>query len=128
MDPDAVLADSAVELAPDDYAVITTERAVSGAFATVDDGRELTHVVREERVDELATLEAEPGWALLTFDATLPFELVGFLARVTSALAEEDVAVFALSAYSTDHVLVRRTDVESALAALSDLGCEVRRP
>ncbi|MDS0294546.1 ACT domain-containing protein [Halogeometricum luteum] len=128
MNPEAILADSAVELAPDDYAVVATERPVSGAFATVDDGREVTQVLREERLDEVETLAAEPGWALLTFDATLPFELVGFLARVASTLAEEDIPVFALSAYSTDHVLVRRADAESALAALSDLGCAVRRP
>jgi hypothetical protein len=127
MDPAAVLMDSVVEVAPDTYAVITAEHEVAGAFATVDDGRETTHVVPEDRLSEIETLECERGWALLTFDVVLPFDLVGFLAAVASALAERDVSIFALSAYSTDHILVQTDDVDRALETLADLGCEIRR-
>ena len=42
-----------------------------------------------------------------------------------TALAEADVSVFALSAYSTDHVLVRRTDLDVAVQQLETLGCAV---
>jgi hypothetical protein len=128
LDPEAVLADATVDVAPETYAVVTVDRAVPDAFATVDDGRELTQVLREARLDEVEALSVERGWTLLTFDVVLPFDLVGFLAVVASALAERDVSVFVLSAFSTDHVLVRESDAETALATLSDLGCEIRRP
>jgi hypothetical protein len=127
MDPETVLQDCVVVVAPESYAVVTTDDEVPGAFATVDDGRERTHVVAEERLDDVETDRCEPGWARLTFDVDLPFDLVGFLAVVASALAERDVSVFVLSAYSTDHVLVRRDDLDAALAALTDLGCSIRR-
>jgi hypothetical protein len=129
MDPETVLEDCAVEVSSDSYAVLTTNRPhdVSGAFATIDDGREVTHVVTEDRLADVEPLDVERGWALLTFDAVLPFELVGFLAVVATALAERDVSIFALSAYSTDHVLVKTVDVERALEALSELGCEIHR-
>jgi hypothetical protein len=129
MVPDAqtVLADCTVVVAPDTYAVITADSDVTDAFATVDDGRETTHVVVESRLDDFDPIDVERGWVRLTFDATLPFDLVGFLAVVASALAERDVSVFVLSAYSTDHVLVKRTDETTALDALSELGCTVRR-
>ncbi|MUV56544.1 ACT domain-containing protein [Halogeometricum sp. CBA1124] len=127
MDPSSVLEGCPVVVASDTYAVVTADGDVPGAFATIDDGRERTHVVPEARVDERAVTRTNPGWTLLTFDVVLPFGLVGFLAVVASALAERDVAVFVLSAYSTDHVLVAEDDAESALAALSDLGCDVRR-
>ncbi|SFK85600.1 hypothetical protein SAMN04487950_1457 [Halogranum rubrum] len=129
MDPEAVLEDCTVDVGAEAYAVVTTdsETAVSDAFATIRDRNETTHVVREERLDAIETLEEKRGWALLTFDAVLPFELVGFLAVVATALAERDVSIFALSAYSTDHVLVQRDDVAEALDALEELGCESRR-
>jgi hypothetical protein len=127
MDPSDVLADSVVEVSADMYAVLTADHDVEDTFATVDDGRETTHVVTEDRLDDIEPAACEPGWRLLTFDVVLPFELVGFLATVATALAAADVSVFALSAYSTDHLLVRQDDLETALATLSDLGCGVRR-
>jgi hypothetical protein len=127
MDPETVLQDCVVRVAPESYAVVTADGEVPHAFATIDDGRERTHVVTEERLDDVETDQCERGWTRLTFDVELPFDLVGFLAVVASALAERDVSVFVLSAYSTDHVLVRRADLEEALAALSELGCVVRR-
>jgi hypothetical protein len=128
MDPSTVLAESVVEVAAETYAVVTTDTDdVVDAFATIDDGRETTHVLPEARLDDVVTVDCEPGWRLLTFDVVLPFELVGFLAVVATALAENDVSIFVLSAYSTDHLLVRQEDLETALETLSDRGCGVRR-
>jgi hypothetical protein len=55
----------------------------------------------------------------------LPFELVGFLAAVATALAEVDVSVFVVSSYATDHVFVREDDLPAAVRRLEELGCEV---
>lgn len=112
------------------YAVARVRAPPAGvdAFATVRDEAETTAVIAESRLDALDGVEAvERGWKRLSFDATLPFDLVGFLARVTTALADADVSVFAVSAYSTDHVLVKRADLETATQRLSDLGCVVER-
>jgi hypothetical protein len=128
MDPRTVLEDSVVEVSKRRYAVVTTGSDVEGTFATIDDGRELTHVVSEERLTDLQPIDAEPGWRVLTFDVVLPFDLVGFLAVVASALADAGVSIFALSAYSTDHVLVAERDLQTALETLSELGCSVRDP
>jgi hypothetical protein len=46
---------------------------------------------------------------------------------VATALADEGVSIFALSAYSTDHVLVKEADADRAVETLSDLGCGIRR-
>jgi hypothetical protein len=127
VDPETVLQDCVVVVAPETYAVVTADEEIPHAFATIDDGRERTHVIAEERLDDVEADRCEPGWARLRFDVDLPFDLVGFLAVVASALAERDVSVFVLSAYSTDHVLVRRDDLEKALAALADLGCRPER-
>lgn len=125
----ATLDECTVVVAPDTYAVVTTDEStpVGEAFATISDTRETTHVVVEHRLDDIQTQQSERGWRLLTFDIVLPFELVGFLATVASALAENDVSLFALSAYSTDHILVQDGDLGRTLDTLSDLGCQIRR-
>jgi hypothetical protein len=52
----------------------------------------------------------------------LPFGLVGFLARVSRALADEKVSILAISAFSTDHILVKESDLPRAIKKLQSLG------
>lgn len=60
-------------------------------------------------------------YRLITFDVILPFDVVGFLAAITEKLAAAGVSVYALSAYSRDHILVRKQDLSIALATLEAL-------
>ncbi|WP_276272913.1 ACT domain-containing protein [Haloarcula litorea] len=107
------------------YAVCRTDDPPADAFAVVRDESETTAVVPESHPAVAAAEAATGGWRRLTFDLELPFDLVGFLAAVASALSEADVAVFVVSAYSTDHVLVDEADLDAALAELDGLGCAV---
>jgi len=52
---------------------------------------------------------------------------VGFLARVSGALAEEGISIFVISSYSTDHILVKEKDVLKAIRKLEELGCIVEK-
>ncbi len=70
-------------------------------------------------------IEIEKGWKILTFDMVLPFWLVGFLAKVSKVLADEKIPIFAISAYSTDHILVKEKDLARAGEKLKELGCIV---
>ncbi|WP_416840170.1 ACT domain-containing protein [Haloferax sp. DFSO52] len=108
------------------YTVYKTERPESSAFATIRDETETTVIAETGTIDDSNVIEAERGWKRLTFEMVLPFELVGFLAAVATALADEDISIFAISAYSTDHVLVKDADVEAATTRLEELGCHVR--
>lgn len=60
-------------------------------------------------------------YRLITFDLELDFSVVGYLATLTQALAARGVSVYALSAYSRDHLLVRGADLDTAMAALNAL-------
>ena len=55
----------------------------------------------------------------------LLFGLVGFLAKVSKVLADEKIPIFVISAYSTDHILVKETDLAMAEEKLKELGCVV---
>ncbi|RDZ53188.1 ACT domain-containing protein [Haloferax sp. Atlit-6N] len=125
MDPSDFFEGGTVTVSAATYAVVKAERGDPDAFATIRDENETTVVVEEGRVDEATAVEVERGWKRLTFEMVLPFELVGFLAQVAGALAEEDISIFALSAYSTDHVLVREDNAAAAATKLESLGCTV---
>lgn len=125
MGPTEFLQDGTVSVSEETYAVC---RAVDGhdtAFATVRDETETTVVVEQHNIDTVDASKVESGWKRLTFEMELPFELVGFLAAVATALADVDVSVFVLSTYSTDHVFVKTEDVDSAVSQLETLGCTV---
>ena len=83
----------------------------------------MTVVHRTDTLPAQLIRREEKGWKIITFDVELPFELTGFLAAITEMLAQRKVPVFALSAFSTDHLLIREAHLEAALRALAELGC-----
>jgi uncharacterized protein len=68
----------------------------------------------------------EQGWRLLSVRGPLEFTLTGIIAALASELAAAGVALFSLSTFDTDHVLVKAADLDRAVAALEASGHEVR--
>ncbi len=60
------------------------------------------------------------NYRLLSFDVELDFSIVGFLAEVTRILAEAEISIVALSAFSRDHVLIKQADLAKALKVLGN--------
>ena len=77
----------------------------------------LCHVVREAKI--------ERNFRLLTFDLVMDFTVVGFLAEVTRILAEAEISIVALSAFSRDHLLVKQDDLAKALKVLGKYVAEL---
>ncbi|MGV9170135.1 MAG: ACT domain-containing protein [Promethearchaeia archaeon] len=103
------------------FAVTKAEEPNCNCFAVIQ-GNEITLVVEEEKLDTIPVIEVERGWRMITFDMILPFGVIGFLARIAQALAEARVPIFALSAYSTDHILVKEDNLDKTVDALESLG------
>ena len=107
------------------FAIIKSKKPYLNAFANIIDKNETTVIIEQSKCDGKNIIEIEKDWKILTFDMVLPFGLVGFLAKVSKALADEKISVFAISAYSTDHILVKEKDLTRAEEKLKDLGCIV---
>lgn len=126
MDPSEYLEGTTVRVPATRHAVAQVDDITDrDAFAVVRDEHETTVVLEESRLATVDPLAAERGWRRLTFEAVLPFDLVGFLGVVASELAEAGVSVFVVSAYSTDHVFVKASDLDAAATRLEALGCVV---
>lgn len=125
MKPEDYLKDGKVFVWHNTYAVLKSRRPYPDAFANIQDKKELTVIIKEDKVNERDVIAIETGWRLLTFDMTLPFDLVGFLAKITKELAEEGISIFAISSYSTDHILIKDKHLKKAEDKLKSLGLKV---
>lgn len=75
-----------------------------------DDWRTMRHAARDAKV--------EGGFRLLTLDIELGWNVVGFLSLVTAILAEVNVSVGAISAFTRDHLLIKQDDLPVVLRTL----------
>ena len=64
------------------------------------------------------------SYRLITIDAQLQPDLVGFIARIAQALAAAGIPILTFAAYSRDHVLVPTSRLDQALLALRALQME----
>ena len=81
---------------------------------------ELSIVCPQEAVPPDTTVEE--GFRALMVPGPIPFEQTGVLAQIATPLAAAGIPIFAIATYDTDYVLVRETDLERALRALSGRG------
>ncbi|MBA7567879.1 hypothetical protein ES708_09597 [subsurface metagenome] len=86
------------------FAIIKAKKPFVNVFTNIIDKNETTVIIEQSKYDEENVIEIEKVWKILTFDMVLPFGLVGFLAKVSKVLADEKIPIFAISAYSTDHI------------------------
>lgn len=144
MDPNAektvsdLLRETRVEVAPATYVLIglsykdwtrvlenpeLSPRADS-PFLVFRDGREVTLLLEEndwQRIRHLVRdAKIERGFRLVTLDIELPWNVIGYLARVTEILAASGIPVGALSSFSRDHLLIKQDDLGRALRVLSE--------
>jgi len=107
------------------FAIIKSKKPYPNAFANIIDKNETTVIIEQSKYNDEDIIEIEKGWKIITFDMILPFGLVGFLAKVSKVLADEKISIFVISAYSTDHILVKEKDLARAEEKLKELGCVV---
>lgn len=93
--------------------------------ALIVDKDEVTLLLPDEAASDFAGRlpEHELGetYRLITIDAALSPDLIGFMAVISSALAEANVGVFPYAAFTRDHIMVPAAQFDAALAALESL-------
>ena len=95
-----------------------------GFFCIMRTGEEVSLVCETAKTPSNVVVR-EDDWRALKVQGPLDFGLVGILAKVSSALAEADVPLFALSTYDTDYILVKEERLGAAIAALREDGCDI---
>ena len=67
-------------------------------------------------------IQRDDGWKAFRIQGVLDFSLIGILAKIAAALADNGISIFAVSTYNTDYVLMKIENYQKALDVLKALG------
>ncbi len=67
-------------------------------------------------------VRCEGGWRAMKVEGPLDFALTGILAALAGPLAEAGIAIFAISTYDTDYILVKEEKLKEATEVLRQQG------
>ena len=67
-------------------------------------------------------IQRDDGWKAFRIQGVLDFSLIGILAKIAAALADNGISIFAVSTYNTDYVLMKRENYQKELDVLKALG------
>jgi hypothetical protein len=91
------------------------------AFSSITRTDEEITVVYPGVIDVKAE-HTEPGWSVLKVIGPLDFSLTGILAGISRVLSDAEISLFVLSTWDTDYILIRSSDKERAIKALTRAG------
>jgi hypothetical protein len=100
---------------------------IGDPFSTlVVDKDEVTLIIPADVVDDfskrLRDVETSPDhYRLITFDIVLDFSVVGFMAQISRVLADANISILPIAAFSRDHILVKVSDFDKAWGVLNKL-------
>lgn len=133
-----LLSKTKVEIQPETFALISLQQnefqkllenpelspRMTAPFMIFKDKYEITLLLDETDFasvrNNLENAKVEIGFRLLTFEIVLDFNVFGFLAEITRILAEAEIPIVALSAFSRDHILVKQENLAKALKILGE--------
>lgn len=138
MEISELLKKTRVEVAPDTFTIVSLRNEdwlkllenpefsprMTAPFMIFKDKWEVTLLLDEIDFEAmrvgLRDAKIAKGFRLLSFDIELDFSVVGFLAFISNKLAEADISIVALSAFSRDHLLIKQEDLGKALKILGE--------
>ena len=105
------------------YAKVNSVESLDEHFMASKDSDEITVVTKIENLKNLDLIEKnKESYNIIGLNVSIPFYSVGFLATVTSAIANQGMNVLVVSTYSKDYILVKSEVLNKAKEVLIDLG------
>jgi len=101
--------------------------ARNAEFYSITQTRDEVSIVTKSGAFSDADAE-EPGWQALKLCGVFDLSLTGILANISAILAENTVALFAISTFDTDYILIKSADISRAISALTAAGHHVNTP
>jgi uncharacterized protein len=96
----------------------------SAPFMILRDAHEVTLLIDE--IDygtirhAIRNAKIESGFRLVTFNIELGWNVVGYFALISKILAEAEIPLGAVSAFSRDHLLIKQEHLAKALKVLGE--------
>ena len=104
-----------------DYSLVNLDSEYSFIGKT-DEEKSLVCITGEVPAN---VIQRDDGWKGFCIQGVLDFSLVGILAKIAGILADNGIAIFAISTYNTDYVLIKKENYQKAIEILSDAGYKI---
>ena len=94
-------------------------------FFVSKDKDEITVVTKKENIKNLNVLETVGDYKLIEFKPAVPFQTVGFLAKIAEVIANEGMNILIVSTFSKDYIMIKEEFCEKGINALKNVGFPV---
>lgn len=91
-------------------------------FMVSKDKDEITVITKKENVKGLNALEIVGDYKLIEFRPAVPFQTVGFLAKIAEVIANEGMNILIISTFSKDYIMIKEELCEKGILALKKVG------
>lgn len=102
----------------------TADADPGGFYSLTCTGREISMVCETARVPQNA-VRCENGYTAFEVLGPLNLSVTGVVSGITAPLAQRHIAVFVLSTFDTDYILLKEEKLEKAIEALVAAGYTV---
>lgn len=94
-------------------------------FMVSKDKDEITVITEKENRKKLKVLELVGDYKLIEFKPAVPFQTVGFLAKIAEVIANQGMNILIVSTFSKDYILIKEELSEKGIEALRKIGFPV---
>ncbi len=124
-----VIHNSLVYIHPQKYAVVqlASPPSIDYVFCLAQDKDEVTAIMEECQLQNINFVYCEKSFRLIEVAVAKPFVTVGFLAQITTSMAESGINVLVVSTFSKDYILIRWDVSDKAICILKSLGFAVEK-
>ncbi|MFH1188019.1 MAG: ACT domain-containing protein [bacterium] len=123
---DEIIKSSKVVVRAGRYAYLTAnETTIKNHFFISKDEDEITVITEEKNIPNVKYDKDVKWFKLIEIKVSLPFLAKGFLAKITKAIADENLNILVVSTFSKDYILVKEETNEIAIEALRKIGFSV---
>ncbi|MCI8291620.1 MAG: ACT domain-containing protein [Clostridia bacterium] len=91
-------------------------------FMVSKDKDEVTVITKKENIENLKVLEIVGDYKLIEFKPAIPFQTVGFLAKIAEVIANQGMNILIVSTFSKDYIMIKEEFSEKGIKALKDAG------
>ena len=124
MDVKEAIPKSIATIMKDTYVYVKTDilEKTDIHFMVSKDKDEITVVTKKENLKELNVLEVVGDYKLIEFKPAVPFQTVGFLAKIAETIANVGMNILIVSTFSKDYIMIKEELLEKGIQALKDTG------
>ncbi|MAF35929.1 hypothetical protein CL622_02320 [archaeon] len=125
MNADDYLKNSKAYVWKESFAITKASKPDPNAFINIVDKHETTVIIDQSKLNKSLTIEKELDFKLITLDIILPMNATGIIAKISGALAKDEISIISIATYSRDHFLIKETDLAKAIISLKRLGITI---